>query len=710
MRKTSILILNMYKYFLAYLFVLLGTLHTVNAQVPVDLTGGKLSYDLSSHTYVYIDPSGQEELDDVIKTQNIFNFEKDTKQLNHGFSDASFWFKFKLRNEDLSKKWLFEISYPVLDSVEFYFLNEDGDWQVRSMGDMQPFYNRELDHRNFLIPLDFPDNSVQLYYVHVKTSSAVRVPMRIIDEWQSYKESLENEIMYGIYFGIMLVMILYNLFIFFTLNDVNYLYYVLSIISALLFFSSVSGHGFQYLWFDYIWLANFMVPISMGAWAIFAALFARSFLEAKKFAPTLNKLLIFIMISGGGIILASIFIGYGISVMVGAGLLALCSLLIIITGFGVWRNGNKSARYFTLAWVFFMTGNIFYVFLSYGFLPDIPLFEHSSKVGAILEVIMLSLALSDKYSILREEKVELQQAALLNQQENNLILERKVLERTKEISEKSDKIELQNKRLGRQNHEISKQKEKIESSIRYAKRIQSVMLPSRNKFTELLPESFVFYRPRDIVSGDFYWISEVEDKIILAAVDCTGHGVPGAFMSILGTNLLNEITNVRGITSPEQILAELHNGVKSNLHQEDNNNKDGMEAGICVIDIENRELEFAGAGTPLIYFENNELQLIKGSRLPIGGVSKANTPHRFQKHVISFYDPIELYMFSDGFRDQFGGSNSQKFGMKRFKYLLKDIHHAPIGNQHTTVVKTFDDWRGVQRQIDDVLLIGFRLE
>lgn len=504
-------------------------------------------------------------------------------------------------------------------------------------------------------------------------------------------------------------MILYNLFIFSALNDINYLYYVSSIIFSALFFSSVSGHSFQYLWFDSIWIANRITPISMGGWAFSSAIFAHSFLNIRKYSKTLNVLLIGIMVGGVIIVILGLLTSYAVATRFGAGVLAINCVMMILSGFVAWHKGNRAARFFTIAWLALLIGVFFLIMMTAGFLPSSSLFEHSPKIGAVLEVVILSLALSDRYSILKREKSKLQKQALITQKETNTILESKVLERTRELTSKGQEIEAKNKALQKQHNEIKKQKDKIESSIRYAKRIQSVMLPPDVKFKETLPDSFILYKPRDIVSGDFYWLAEVDDKIILAGVDCTGHGVPGAFMSILGSNLLNEIVLARQNTNPSTILEEMNKGVRNTLNQADSDNQDGMEMAICVIDLENRELEYAGAGMPLVYFEGGKQHIIKADRKAIGGKNR-KTGISYTTHSIPFFEPIECYIFSDGFRDQFGGSNSQKFMMKRFKHLLADVHSHPMETQQQIISKTFNDWIGQNSQIDDVLLIGLRIE
>ncbi len=301
-------------------------------------------------------------------------------------------------------------------------------------------------------------------------------------------------------------------------------------------------------------------------------------------------------------------------------------------------------------------------------------------------------------------------------------LEAKVNERTAEVILQKEIIEKKN--------------EDITSSINYAKRIQDASMPRLDKIKKMLPKSFLFFKPREIVSGDFYWCAQTDPKPIydeladfeenkqavigfepaktlITAVDCTGHGVPGAFMSLIGNNLLNEIVISKGITSPELILKELHKGVRNALQQAESDNKDGMDMALCVVDEKNKIVEYAGAKNQLIYIKNGELHELKADKLPIGGAQKEKE-RTFTKHTISINTPTIFYVFSDGFQDQFGGPEGRKFMIKYMKELLLEIHTKPMEEQRNLLKHAIEDWmlyhpHEPQRQIDDILVIGFQV-
>jgi serine phosphatase RsbU (regulator of sigma subunit) len=303
-------------------------------------------------------------------------------------------------------------------------------------------------------------------------------------------------------------------------------------------------------------------------------------------------------------------------------------------------------------------------------------------------------------------------------QRNNRLLEIQKQEldtKRIELEEQKTQIETQNESINRKNEtleatfkEIERKNKDITASINYAKRIQESMLATENKILEALPEHFILFRPRDIVSGDFYWFAQRNNRIILAALDCTGHGVPGAIMSMLGDSYLNQIIKLQGITEPQTILNELHENIGIALNQEETKNQDGMDVALCVIDQENKILEYAGASRPLLVMQNGEMTVVESSKLPVGGFQK-DRERIFDKHIFNLDVPTTLYIFSDGFQDQFGGPKGRKFSKNRLEELLFEIHQRPMPEQKRILNKTLVDWMGDNRQMDDIMIIGVRV-
>ena len=234
-------------------------------------------------------------------------------------------------------------------------------------------------------------------------------------------------------------------------------------------------------------------------------------------------------------------------------------------------------------------------------------------------------------------------------------------------------------------------------------------MPSSEYLKEILPNYFILNKPKDIVSGDFYWIEQKDNKLIIVIADSTGHGVPGAFMSMLGVSMLNEIVNKDETIVAGVILTELREKVKSSLKQTGGNNdqKDGFDMAISIIDLENKKLEFAGAYNPLFLIRNNELIEIKADKMPIGIHIKEKD--YFTTHKINLNENDSVYMFSDGFADQFGGENNKKFKIKSFKSLLLNIQNKSLQEQHSHLINTFEKWKGDSEQVDDVLVFGVKI-
>jgi serine phosphatase RsbU (regulator of sigma subunit) len=250
----------------------------------------------------------------------------------------------------------------------------------------------------------------------------------------------------------------------------------------------------------------------------------------------------------------------------------------------------------------------------------------------------------------------------------------------------------------------------VTDSIRYAKRIQQAILPPDNLMKKLLPDSFVLYKPKDIVSGDFYWLDQRDNKTLFAAVDCTGHGVPGAFMSIVGYNLLKHVINKLDVTQPSLILDELSKGVSETLHQhfEEATAKDGMDISLCSLDIKKQELEFAGAFNPLYLIRDRQVQEIKGNKFPIG-IFLGKEAKNFTNHRIGLEKGDCIYIFSDGYADQFGGPKGKKFMANQMRQMFLGIHQKPMEEQRRILDKTIEEWKRNEEQVDDILVMGVRI-
>lgn len=313
-------------------------------------------------------------------------------------------------------------------------------------------------------------------------------------------------------------------------------------------------------------------------------------------------------------------------------------------------------------------------------------------VAYIAYIVLTALAFIS-FIRYREQKLKQEKA----------ILEQKVIERTAEI-------EKQKKEIEHQRDEIIEQKKNITDSIHYASRIQTALLPSQDMAHQMLPEHFILWRPRDIVSGDFYWMTQRGDETVVVAADSTGHGVPGAFMSMLGVAFLNEIVNRNNVLHADEILNQMREHVMKSLHQtgKEGETKDGMDMALVIINMQTMKMQYAGAYNSAYMIRNKELIEIKADRMPIGYSLKLD--HKFTNNDIDIQEGDQFYLYSDGYSDQFGGNDARKFMSKKFKELLLSISDQPMSQQKETLLKAHLDWRGSKyEQIDDVLIVGVKI-
>jgi serine phosphatase RsbU (regulator of sigma subunit) len=340
------------------------------------------------------------------------------------------------------------------------------------------------------------------------------------------------------------------------------------------------------------------------------------------------------------------------------------------------------------------------------FFVAIPIFSHNSLLGILVSGRLKEL--KPFFPQLNESDVDLLKslAAFISVSCTNAnlysIADRLVQERTEQVVQQKIEIELKNS-------ELEVLFKHVTDSIHYAKNIQEAILPPSNIWNTHLPNSFVLYKPKDIVSGDFYWLDKKNDWIYFACVDCTGHGVPGAFMSIVGYNLLKDILKDDTISTPAQIMDKMNIGVSSTFHRDQaiRATKDGMDMTLCAINYQTMELQYASANNPLYLIHNQELIKYKADKFPVGMDVKDTKP--FTNNLIKLQKGDTIYISSDGFADQFGGPKGRKFMVTNFRNLLLDISKSPVETQFRTLNQTLESWKGAHEQVDDILVIGLQV-
>jgi serine phosphatase RsbU (regulator of sigma subunit) len=659
------------------------------APFRISLTSREEKYHINEFVFHLRDETAKLSFEDITLPEFSERFIKSaSNRLNFGFDQSAFWFMFQVQNlEPEINDWQLEIEDEHIDSIEFYFMNPENKWEKKRYGEMYPFSQREWDSRTFIIPLELNDSIIKKYYIRLRTQGTLHFDLNIYREKECLRKVIRTDTYYGIFFGIIFLLIIYNIFIFFSLRDLSYFYYILLILSSLVFLSLESGHMFQYILPDSMRLNIRLLPPSIPFCEFFFLLFTISFLNVKKYSLLVYKSLISFMVLAVILVFLLFIINYHHGIQIAAYSSQIYIFLTLISGIVCYVRGNRGARMFVLGFTMYFIGALAISFLAIGIVRDNFVTMHGMELGSMFNGLLLSLALIDNYRISKMEKEKAQEEIIQIREKAAEILEKKVIERTLQI-------ELQ--------------KQEITDSIHYASRIQNALLPPEEDIKNLLPSYFILNKPRDIVSGDYYWVAGKDNKVITTVADCTGHGVPGAFMSILGIALLNEIVSKTETLIASEILNQMSEKLIKSLRQslEDDKTRNGIEMALCIIDFEMKKLQYAGAFRPLYLIRNKVLSEIKGDFMPIGIYEGEKNPFR-NKEIHLQSDDI-IYMCSDGYADQIGGPNRKTFRSRQFKELLTAIHQKPLNEQKIILETNYNDWKGDVEQIDDILVMGIK--
>lgn len=348
---------------------------------------------------------------------------------------------------------------------------------------------------------------------------------------------------------------------------------------------------------------------------------------------------------------------------------------------------------------------------------------HLEKALSVAEKIDAKAVMADIYQVLSEVNTQNQdfqnaltnfrkyhnlKEEILNTETHNQLKNQEIAFAVERSQKEAEIYQLKHVELKKAYDILEEKNKQITDSIHYASSIQSALLPEMEALQNFFADSFILFKPKDIVSGDFYWIQQLGNKILITAADCTGHGVPGAFMSVLGISLLDDIVNKNKITQPGRILDELRSKIIHALNQhKEKDKKDGMDMALCLFDFDEKKGYYSGSYNPLYIIRDNELEQIKADRMPIGLHIKDNVP--FSEHEFALQKGDQYYMFSDGFADQFGGPNERKIKSKKFQELLLENASQSAQLQRNALDNYFETWRGNMEQIDDVIIIGLKI-
>uniref|UniRef100_UPI00404A233A 7TM diverse intracellular signaling domain-containing protein n=1 Tax=Fulvivirga sp. TaxID=1931237 RepID=UPI00404A233A len=638
----------------------------------------------------------QEALDKLENGQ--FNSNALLLPLNFGYDSSDFWFYTEYLDQNNALKVL-ELPYPYHQYLNLY-INKSGNWQKIETGTMLPF-----DSRGTLKPLDYAwpiatqnGDSVKVM-INIRSKAPVIVGLNLRSQ-TSYLNNVENvNLAYGLFFGALMIMLLYNLFLFVIIRDVTYLYYVLLVLANTAVFATVTGYAFKYIHPDAPEINLYIKEFLIAFLTIPTSLFAISFLELKKNSTWAYNVLLVMLCIGAFISVSTLFgVTYGFSSLI----ISFQAPLLLVIGVVERIKGNKIANFYIIAWSGYLVGGLAMTLRNRGVLPATFLTDHGAEFGTALDLFLLALALAYKYKKIRNEKSELQRENIRLVEQQNEILEERVRQRTELINSTLEMVKHQHEDLMSRSSEMN-------SSIDYALKIQQSMFPDKEKLIKSFKDVMLFNQPKETVSGDFFFFERINNKLFVAVVDCTGHGVPGALMSMAGYNLFYDAINVEKLDNPSAILEYVENHLHLRLNQKEKIVKDGMEAAICMIDTKTKQVHFCGAQRPLLVVRpESDPELIKGSKRSIGGYFQ-NLEEGFYKHTIDYNDNTCLYLFSDGFQDQFGGRYDKKYLSKNMVQKLVTLSGLKGAYQEMKLAEEFNSWKGEKEQVDDVLILGLKL-
>jgi len=654
-------------------------------------------------------------------------------QYEKDFSSPCVWLKITSENR-LADSRTYLINIPEItgkDSLNFYYTLPSGELIEKKSGILFPIQERDFIYKNwhaFKVDLDKGEN--QTFYLRWKAEDSVKGPRLQIYAHETIVryDRFERMVLYG-FLVTMLIISAFFLVLFAVIKGRQYLYFALYVGSLVLFLFITDGYLDEYVWKENNFFLKFLEkfePYIMSWISIFFLLFGIAYLELRrKMKPWYRSVVIVLSLTAIRILLVLIEVVFNLNYpafvesiftviwIFTVGIIPL--FILIIPAIIRIRNGFKPAWYFLAANLVLIP--LIYVTLYSSLYSGTVLSIYESiisrlfitsgmHIAAILQVLIFSFGIARK---MRLDEIE------------RKLIQEQIIDQLKVNEKLKDKV---NREL---EQKVKERTIEITDSIDYAQRIQDAVLPGKKYLDQIMPEYFVFYKPKDVVSGDFYWIKEVNASLIVVAADCTGHGVPGAFMSMLGITLLDELLGKTRLDAPGEILDNLRFKVKEMLAQsgQEEEQKDGMDMAMVIFDKDKKELQFAGAHNPLYLIRNSslnkgtvagieasmisngsELYEIKGDRQPIGVYWEET---KFSTHRISLMEHDTLYVFTDGFIDQFGGDRRKKFKAQRFKDLLLSFQGESMDKQKEMLEKSLVDWRGDIEQIDDICIIGIRL-
>ena len=656
-----------------------------------------------------------------------------TSQFEIDFSYPCVWLKVSTENR-LAASRTYLLNVPEMggkDSLNFFYPLPSGEIIEKKSGILLPIHERDFIYKDWhAVRVNLNKGEQQTFYLRWKAEERDGGPYLQVfahDTIVRY-DRFERMVLFGFLF-IMLIIAAFFLLLYTVMRGWQYLHFALYIGSVAIFLFITDGYLDEFFWKENNFFLMFLEkyqPYIMSWISIFFLLFGIAYLELRSKLKFWHRSVVIVLsLTGIRILLVLIEAVFNLNYpafindifrVVWIFTVGIIPLFILIPP-AILRikKGFRPAWYFLAANLVLipLVYITLYDYTSYSTvlnvyesLPGRLFISPGMYIAAILQILIFSFGIARKMRLDEIEKKHIQEQIIDQLKVNeklkdkvNRELEQKVKERTRQITD----------------------------GIDYAQLIQVAVLPGKEYLDQIMPPYFIFYKPKDIVSGDFYWIKEVKNSLIVVAADCTGHGVPGAFMSMLGITLLDEQLGRGRLNAPGQILDNLRSKVKKMLAQKGNaeEQKDGMDMAIAIIDKEKKELQFAGAHNPLYLIRDSSQLKVSGVELEASMVSNGShlfelkgdkqpigvhwEEKKFTNHRVRLVENDTLYLFTDGFVDQFGGEKYKKYKSNRFKELLLSFQKESMDKQKQLLEDALEGWRGDMDQIDDVCIIGLRM-
>lgn len=701
-------------------------------------------------------------IQDIISIDYQKKFQKYNKEIFHQLaSNSAIWIRFEVQNLTNQDIWL-EIgdSFNTWEA-DFYAPNGQGNYSKPNLlGSLRKGKNNEFPSNYicaFLVQGENQKN--QVFYLKLKSGIPKSHYFQIGTTFALYEHGRTQNIITIIFIGFIISIIAYKSFLYIITRDIIYLLFLGYLLSSIFITTFVSGYSFT----DNPWFWN-KIPVWFATTYIFITIFTTKYLELKQtskfFFYWIWGLTFIICIIFPALSLFEIFtpatLANPYQVLILLFLISILSCCLYLVSKSI-----KKARFFTLAWIFNITGTCIFLLAINGVLDFNIFTQNGVNIGIMLQSLMFAMALGNRLNTLKLEKESAQAETLSLIQNQKVLLEKEVHEKTAQLQEafeqvqakitelqtnneelrqtqeelqtQRDFVEKQNKELQKYNQKLQgseqvlrkmndsiqeKNKEleffnqKISSSINSAKTIQEALLPTQEKLDRTLGEYFLIYQPKDIVSGDFYWTTIEQNYIFLVAADCTGHGVPGALMANMGMMFLYSIIKQNKIYNPCDILEKLHQEVSVALKQEKTTNNSGMDVTILRIENVNnqksKKIIFSGAKHNILYFDiqKKSISELKGTRKSIGGFQ--NVQKKFETHEFDLHAGDLIYLGSDGLEDQ-NNTKRKKFGRTKIKSIIQENYHLPLQQQREKFEQALQQHMEGELQRDDILWMGLKV-